>query len=94
MNLKSITAGLTLLTTLSAPAFGDVDLDAPSALDRYEAREREIDSGYGYSRGRTDVVVPIPPSETGPSYYSPNAIRTDRQYCVRDQFGTMTCQAH
>jgi hypothetical protein len=40
MNLKSITAGLTLLTALSAPAFGDVDLDAPSALDRYEARER------------------------------------------------------
>jgi hypothetical protein len=82
-----------ILTTimLSAPAFGYDDSDQPNALDRYEARERQIDSGYSRD---TVVTVPIPPSETGPSYYSPNAIRTDKQYCVRDTFGTLTCQAH
>ena len=86
------TAALLALTALTAQAY---DLDEPSALERYEAREREIESGYGYSRG-SEVVVPIPPSSRGPSYYGPNImgsqrISTPEMECLRYVTGGMNC---
>ena len=70
--MKTMIATILALTALTVQAYGLDDpmdrMNEPTLLDRYEAREREIDTGYGYSRG-TEVVVPIPPSSMGASYY-------------------------
>ena len=93
------TAAVLALTALTSQAYELDDpmdrLNEPSALDRYEAREREIESGYGYSRG-TEVVVPIPPSSRGASYYGPNImgsqrISTPEMECLRYVTGGMNC---
>jgi hypothetical protein len=95
--MKATIAALLAMTALLAQAD---DLDMPNPMDRLNESSTPITDrafpgsrvgGYG---GSSEVVVPIPHSTIGPSYFSDTAIHTDKQYCVRDTFGTLTCQAH
>lgn len=98
--MKTMIATMLALTALTVQAYGLDDpmdrMNEPSLLDRYEAREREIDTGYGDSRG-TQVVVPIPPSSRGTSYYGPvgpfgdQRISTPDMECLRAVTGGMNC---
>ena len=85
--IRMTIALVTALTALAVQA-GDTDLysESESSYDRITRRIQEIDTGYGYSRG-AQVVVPIPPSDRGVTYYGPNImgsqqIRTPTHECL------------
>ena len=87
---------LALLTT-SAVQARSYDDDPANALMYEEANRMssrpEEPIGSTYNRIFNDnVVVPIPPSTTGPSYYGPNWTYTQEQNCFKDStIGVMRC---
>ena len=86
---------LMLMITLSAPAMA-LELPDPmesmneSVIDRAERLDAMGRVGR-YRNPAPEVVVPIPPSESGPSYYSQDRIMTDKQFCNRQYGGAMWC---
>lgn len=82
------TAAVLALTALAVQA-GDTDLysESDSSYDRITRRMQEIENYGGSSRGGAQVVVPIPPSDRGVTYYGPNImgsqqIRTPTHECL------------
>lgn len=75
----------TIITAGQAHAYAD---DVYSETESsYERRVREIDNYGDYPRGGTDVVVPIPPSDRGVTYYGPSimgsrVIRSPDRECL------------
>lgn len=86
------------LALLSSGAMS-ADYDNPSADLMYEEANRmssrpeePIGSTYNRHFNDSNVVVPIPPSTTGPSYYGPNTVYTQEQNCFKDStIGVMRC---
>ena len=88
---------MTMLMTIAlvAPAMA-LELPDPmgstglSVIDNVERLER-LGGIPSYSNRAPQVVVPIPPSESGPSYYTPSGVMTDKQFCNYVTGGGLRC---
>ena len=75
---------LMLMIALAAPVMA-LELPEPGRVDWNESATPITDKYFGndtgYGARAPQVVVPIPPSESGPSYYGPQGVMTDKQFC-------------
>ena len=87
-----------MLIALSAPAMA-LELPDPmesmneSVIERAE-RHDAMGRVARYRNPAPEVVVPIEPSTTGPSYYGTHSIMTPTTYCNRGSDGSLFCMPH
>ena len=67
----------------------------PSLLEPYNPNEpypvRLPDPAPRYQAEQPVIIAPIPPSESGPSYYTPSGVMTDKQFCNPVVGGGLRC---